>query len=212
MTKIEDNGTVIWAKKIGGMYNDTGNCLTINDKALYVAGEFNSPMLTIGTITLINEIGTTPINNENGFLAKYLLDGSPVGAIAPENTGFNSFKDISSGNGTLYTAGYFKNSFILGNVTWSSETYKMFVGKINPETLGVLNPSIGAFLIYPNPAINVLTIQSEYNLNSHYQINNIMGQTIKHGILENQTIDVSSLPQGIYIISIGGFNVKFIKK
>lgn len=44
-----------------------------------------------------------------------------------------------------------------------------------------------------------------------YYITNLLGQQIKGGITENQSIDISSLPHGVYILTINNYNMKFIK-
>ena len=69
------------------------------------------------------------------------------------------------------------------------------------------------FEIYPNPSYNVLFVLSE-NINSEYRITNILGETIASGKIasENQQINVSSLPEGMYFITIGNATMKFMKK
>ncbi|MBR5911843.1 MAG: choice-of-anchor J domain-containing protein [Bacteroidales bacterium] len=71
-----------------------------------------------------------------------------------------------------------------------------------------------AFTVYPNPTNGVLTIQhSEFHIHhSEFQIANLMGQTVLSGNInaENQQIDVSSLPQGMYFITFAGETRKFV--
>ena len=64
-----------------------------------------------------------------------------------------------------------------------------------------------AFTVYPNPTNGVLTIH-----HSEFQIANLMGQTVLSGNInaENQQIDVSSLPQGMYFITVGEATRKFV--
>ena len=77
-------------------------------------------------------------------------------------------------------------------------------------------PSTGSvtFTIYPNPTNGVLTIQhSSFRIqNSAFRITNLIGQTIQTGSLtaENQQIDVSDLPQGMYFITVGDATRKFV--
>ena len=71
------------------------------------------------------------------------------------------------------------------------------------------------FVIYPNPSHNVLFVKTCHgaSLQSEYRITNIMGQTLMIGEItsENQQIDVSSLPVGMYFITIGNEMMKFLK-
>ena len=71
-----------------------------------------------------------------------------------------------------------------------------------------------AFTVYPNPTNGVLTIHhSAFHIHhSEFQIANLMGQTVLSGNInaENQQIDVSSLPQGMYFITVGEATRKFV--
>ena len=72
----------------------------------------------------------------------------------------------------------------------------------------------GTFTVYPNPTNGVLTIHhSEFHIHhSEFQIANLMGQTILSGNItaENQQIDVSGLPEGMYFITVGDATRKFV--
>ena len=72
----------------------------------------------------------------------------------------------------------------------------------------------GTFTVYPNPTNGILTIHhSSFRIqNSEFSITNLMGQTLLTGQItaENQQIDVSSLPQGMYFISVGDVTRKFV--
>lgn len=77
--------------------------------------------------------------------------------------------------------------------------------------------SNGIFSIYPNPAENVLYVQSE-NGNSTYTIYDVSGKVYSstNSISSNSSLDISSLSSGIYFIQcISGEEVstiKFIKR
>ena len=72
----------------------------------------------------------------------------------------------------------------------------------------------GILTVYPNPTNGVLTIHhSAFRIHhSEFQIANLMGQTVLSGNInaENQQIDVSSLPQGMYFITVGEATRKFV--
>ena len=84
-------------------------------------------------------------------------------------------------------------------------------------------PSTGseAFTVYPNPANGTLTVSvrlpqcdSPTTGHTEYQISNLMGQTLLQGRIsaETQQIDISTLPAGMYFISVGKQTVKFVVK
>jgi hypothetical protein len=72
-----------------------------------------------------------------------------------------------------------------------------------------------AFAVYPNPTNGVLFVETHGRASlstQTYRINNLMGQTLLTGqiTVENQQINVSSLPQGMYFITIGDMTRKFV--
>ena len=78
-------------------------------------------------------------------------------------------------------------------------------------------PSTGSrtFTVYPNPTNGVLFVQTLRATSlpaQTYRITNLMGQTLLAGQItnENQQINVSSLPQGMYFITIAGETRKFV--
>ena len=73
----------------------------------------------------------------------------------------------------------------------------------------------GTLTIYPNPTDGVLFVQTLRATSLHddtYRIINLMGQTLLTGQItgETQRIDVSSLPQGMYFITVGEGTRKFV--
>ena len=78
-------------------------------------------------------------------------------------------------------------------------------------------PSMGSgtFVVYPNPTNGVLFVETQNFAslqNQTYRINNLMGQTVMAGQItsDNQQINVSSLPQGMYFITFAGETQKFV--
>ena len=70
-----------------------------------------------------------------------------------------------------------------------------------------------AFAVYPNPTDGVLFIRTHaVRPYKEYRITNLMGQTVLTGNLntENQQINVSDLPQGMYFFTLGGATRKFV--
>ena len=71
------------------------------------------------------------------------------------------------------------------------------------------------FMIYPNPTNGIITVETQCvaSLPSEYRITNLMGQTLMTGPLpqcDSHTINVSSLPSGMYFITIGKYVMKLI--
>ena len=72
----------------------------------------------------------------------------------------------------------------------------------------------GTFAVYPNPTHSVLFVETRFIASqpTEYRITNMTGQTILLGNInvENQQINVSDLPQGMYFITIGDITRKFV--
>ena len=119
---------------------------------------------------------------------------------------------------TFSCEGYYSKTLTLTVADW--ETLVQDV-QLVPEGYGVEEdgPSTGSetagtFTVYPNPTNDVLTIHhSAFRIHhSAFRITNLMGQTILSGNITNETqqIDVSSLPQGMYFITIAGETRKLV--
>ena len=84
------------------------------------------------------------------------------------------------------------------------------------ETLGVENPSTeNPIAIYPNPAQNIINIQTQENI-IEAAVYDVLGKKVTVNQLSGNSLDVSNLAQGLYIIKITGesnktFSSKFIK-
>ena len=73
----------------------------------------------------------------------------------------------------------------------------------------------GTVMVYPNPTDGVLVIETHDRASLQgdtYRISNMMGQVLLQGQImgETQRIDVSSLPQGMYFITVGEGTRKFV--
>ena len=69
---------------------------------------------------------------------------------------------------------------------------------------------VEGFKVYPNPTDGIITISSANG--TEYRITNLMGQTLITGQIngENQKIDLSTLPKGMYFITIAGETQKCV--
>jgi len=78
------------------------------------------------------------------------------------------------------------------------------------STESFLNSAIG---LYPNPATNSLSISNSSNLGiNEIQIFDITGKQVIKTSLINNTVDVSSLNSGMYLVHIKGDNFNIVKK
>ena len=80
-------------------------------------------------------------------------------------------------------------------------------------TAGVEQTGRNDFLVYPNPAENILTVSTAFAASRALSIYNNLGQkVVEHSTDENTiSIDISHLTKGIYFIEIDSIRYKFIK-
>lgn len=81
----------------------------------------------------------------------------------------------------------FFNQYICGNTTSINDAHVEELNKIN---------------IFPNPANIILTFSTELTGDLNYTIYNLMGQEIKTGNVQSNTIEISELLNGVYFIQL----------
>lgn len=82
----------------------------------------------------------------------------------------------------------------------------------HPVVMETQNVSEKSFKIYPNPVSNYLVIENSKD-NSNYQIFTMDSKLISNGKLNStKRIDISELEKGNYMLKIGKWTQKFIKK
>jgi hypothetical protein len=84
-----------------------------------------------------------------------------------------------------------------------------------PSTPSTGSGTAGTFTVYPNPTNGVLFVETRRATSlpaETYHITNLVGQTVLSGNItaDNQQINVSSLPQGMYFITFAGETRKFV--
>lgn len=164
IVKYDGNGNVLWAKKAGG-HPDKGYSITTDAGGnIIVTGEFYSPTITFGTITLTNVNSTNSFSDF--FIVKYdgngnvlwaksaggiMVDyGISVTTDAGDNiivTGSFNSSTITFGSTTLVNAGDC-NVFIVkydsnGNVLWA----KSVGGNVYDSGEGVITDAIGNIFV-----------------------------------------------------------------
>ena len=68
----------------------------------------------------------------------------------------------------------------------------------------------GKVRVYPNPARDMLFLQDE--VTTGISVFNVQGKEVLHLPAGSRIVDVSSLPQGVYLLRAGTGNAKFVKR
>tara|TARA_R110002049_G_scaffold154302_4_gene318772 strand:+ start:2053 stop:3279 length:1227 start_codon:yes stop_codon:yes gene_type:complete len=163
---------------------------------------------TIGDAVLIEWITLSEINNDYFTIEKSLnmVDWMPVGVVDGAGNSLDkldySFLDLDTDIGMIY--------------------YRLkqtdFDGKFSYSSTEVINFKDDAVkLIYPNPTRGILHISGTPSKNLSIRLTSISGTDYSNALkfmdgLEENTIDLSPLPNGIYFLQIGSIVHRIIKE
>lgn len=125
------------------------------------------------------------------------------------NSGTQSFS-ISEAGKIYFDNGYLMvddGNYVPFSFSISDIQKVLFSGTTSVETIE--NDNIR---IYPNPATTFLRISSDSINDSQYQIYSIDGRLLMSGVCrQEETINISKLPKGLYLIKVDGKTFKISK-
>lgn len=107
--RYSSNGTEMWAKSAGGIYEDQINSITLDAQGnIYFSGQFQSPQLILGNDTLIN-YG----QSWDSFVAKCDPTGNYIWAKNPGSVDDDYAESVAvDNNGNVFISGNFRGSSI----------------------------------------------------------------------------------------------------
>ncbi len=159
----------------------------------------------------VNLIGT--VSNRNGIGARVQVV-SALGSQIREIRSGDGFKYMSSLNAHF---GLGTDSVITGiTVRWPSGIVdELSTADIDGSitiTEGMTmstsiadGPALDAMEVFPNPVLDVLTVTGqESEGNGRFQIMDVAGKLVLEGVLSSGKVDVSSLSDGVYVLSVKG--------
>ena len=217
LTKIDQAGSVIWARQIKSDGNDIVTDIAVGDNGdVYVCGFFDGIYLELEDTRLQKQ--DLQIEEADGFVARYNTDGELlwVGRAAGEGTQRITAIDVSEG-GDLYIAGEFEQVLRLGQVELEAKTisaFELFLAKYEAATITtnkggyVFERSNVELSVFPNPLTEKSTFQYTLQQPGHVEIEiyDILGREVV--VLEDAVLnsgmhttvfDASMLATGIYI-------------
>lgn len=98
-----------------------------------------------------------------------------------------------------YTGGKLTSGLIYKwvNNAWQTDAYR----RIGVAPVGINNVAIETIGLYPNPTSSTITLSGNIALNTIVSIYNITGKLVKTDMLNNNTINVENLNNGIYFLT-----------
>jgi len=114
--------------------------------------------------------------------------------------------------GTVLAPGVYTITMVATSGTTITRTFQLTVSPF----LGVIESVKNNFVLYPNPAENVLHVKGNFDSNENVKIYNMLGQVVlnKKVTSNEESIDISSLAKGVYSIYFNAAKAtyKFIKE
>jgi len=210
IAKLDTSGNFIWAKNMGGAFNDGSQSITTDLAGnVYCTGRFENtadfdPNSGVANITAVGfqDIFILGLDSGGNYLWAKNIGGTAY------NAGNSIALDLLN---NIYTTGYFSgtNDFNTDagvyNLASTTGSYDIFVHKMNQVPTGIdENNSTNHIVLYPNPSEGQIFL--EYNLldakDARFMVYDIAGRILFEKILnkENRVQEIGDLrfPNGIY--------------
>ncbi len=205
IAKYNSSGNIIKANSYGGVFDDFGNSISIDDNNnIYVTGKFILDMNIDSSQLSSNTFSDV-------FFAKFDSNCNNIWAKQIEGVRNDEGFDIFplTGN-TFYVTGDFRDSAVYDTSRlYSSGLSDIFFCKLSENMVTTLSNYNfdDDILLFPNPATGQINIRMQkYGKPEKIIIYNIYGKKIKeYGLLyglHNFTINISDLPNGVYIVQL----------
>ncbi|KGO85967.1 hypothetical protein Q765_12940 [Flavobacterium rivuli WB 3.3-2 = DSM 21788] len=218
--KAEDGVAESYTRRLGGAESlkTILDGATYNTKNVIVIGDFNDYL--IGTSSNSCQCTTSPFQNfmddDDNYtgITSTLTDVDTRFGIHPiiENIIISDeLADNYVVNSTAQEVTVPQNIFNYYNTT---SNHLPVSAVFRFSTLGVeANPVEKAWAIYPNPVKELLNITASHALNNTVvEVYDLTGRQVFYSKLNNNTINVSALPAGMYILKMDNKTGKFIKQ
>jgi len=99
--------------------------------------------------------------------------------------------------------------------SWAIEEQKNYYYSYQPKSITTVNMKSSQLSIFPNPAVDHITISNLHENAVNYRLYNSFGELVESGRIENPTLTVAHLKPGIYIIKTenknSGYSGRFVK-
>jgi hypothetical protein len=211
------NGDPMWASTIGGTNRDYfGGVTAVRNAGVVMSGSFKSASLNSGTVSA-TKIGAT--DNYDIFVSAFASSGEAVMIKTAGGTSDERSLDVIIDNMyNVYATGYYYSmpaSFDAIQLM-NSGNGDMFTAQLSVPDLaklilaGVSEEDKNSWTLAPNPTNRFVNLIPAKQLNDvKIQVSNILGQNVLEEELTNPgniSVDLGSLPVGIYNISIKSAN------
>ncbi len=167
---------------------------------------YTMPALSLTMAAIANQTVTADLSNTY-TLPSYATLANPI------TDNCDATLTQSPVAGTVLTPGVY--TITMTATSGSSTVQRTFQLTVNPN-LGITDNVKNNFVLYPNPATNVLNVKGDFDSNESITIYNMLGQAVLRKAVSsnNESIDIASLANGVYNIYFNNAKVtyKFVKE
>ena len=226
LVKYDANGNLIFANSAGGANVDNGHGVAVDScENVWMSGSLGPPGLTGYSINIGSHVLAEPASSYDPiFLAEFDNIGNYITSVAIQSGGDDESGLAMDKVGNLYLAcDYYQPTFMLGPDTLilGLSQENIFAAKYNYNAAGACaalavcnTPHPADMRIFPNPGHDQISIISPVAVEK-VEVVNMMGQLVYSNAFnsENVTINVASLPGGVYMIRVNDqYKQKFVKQ
>jgi len=141
IAKFDTSGASLWAQRFGGTMEDISTSISlVNNASIYLAGSFNSPSISFGSITLTNTtIGTGDIS-----ITRFDTSGNIIWAKGIGGTNYDIAYVSMNSNADIFLAGHYGDTMQIANDTLIASGGKdVFIAKFDASGTAVWGRSFG---------------------------------------------------------------------
>lgn len=200
LLKLDKNGNEQFSKRLNNAESSSSTSVeTDNNGNVYVSG-CGVDTLFMNLPVSVFDVSVIRINSNNGaVLSKHSAGDGLTGSLDVANA-------MAIAQNGIIVGGYYSGSnFALGSITLtnSSMSFNPFVAKLSIQGSSEIKRinKIAKFVLYPNPAQNILEVKTNENFSgSKMVIYDISGKQVTSSIFENNNTSVvcENLQSGLY--------------
>lgn len=210
LARVDSFGQIIWLRTFGGDGWDYVKTLAVDpDSSTFCAGPFTS------TIDLDPDSGDFDLVSQGGddvFLTRFDPNGSFTGGHAFGGTGDDVAEELAAGvAGDLCLVGTFNGTvdfdFGAGNFPLSSPVEPAAYVLIMRTVVGMEEPSLSEWKLFPNPCAEQLYVEVEGDLREgEWEVLDLRGVVVERGDFQTSRfeLDLTGIPSGMYVLRIMG--------
>lgn len=215
LVKFNHDGDVQWIKEVLG----SGGVTPANIKSLSIDNQGNCYFggQTRGTVVW-NASYTTSAQSfyEDIIVLKYDTSGNLIWAKTAGGPTFERVDSISTApDGSVFLTGMATQNiqFDEHQIVSSGFLYYPYLAKLDATLLSNDTNSMESIGLFPNPAMDIVTIIFSSIDAKEVSIYNVLGQKLINATIQSgESVNVSSIPSGTYFVTIGdGKPAKLVK-